>query len=148
MKNRQFVLRFRRLLLAALAGLLGISASSCAKYGSPYAEYGCPEADFDISGHVTDREGNPIEGIEVKHIYRSDTTDADGYYHIPKHGEFPYAEVPIDFRDADGDEHGAYRDTTVTVKVNYSEYRGGSGWYEGTLTKEVDVTLEEKADKR
>ena len=134
-------IKMRQLLITALAGLLGISASSCAKYGSP-------EADFDISGHVTDKEGNPIEGIEVKHIYRSDTTDADGYYHIPKHGEFPSAEVPIDFRDADGDEHGAYSDTTVIVKVNHSEYRGGDdNWYEGTLTKEVNVTLEEKTDK-
>lgn len=133
-------IKMRQLLITALAGLLGISASSCAKYGSP-------EADFDISGHVTDKEGNPIEGIEVKHIYRSDTTDADGYYHIPKHRDFPDAEVPIDFRDADGDEHGAYRDTTVIVKVKHSEYRGSNDWYEGTLTKEVNVTLEEKTDK-
>ena len=148
MKNRQFVLRFRRLLLAALAGLLGVNVTSCAKYGSLEAEYGCPEADFDISGHVTDREGNPIEGIEVKHLYRADTTDADGNYHITNYSGFPDRELHINFIDADGDEHGAYRDTTVTVKVNYSEYRGGSGWYEGTLTKELDVTLEEKADKR
>ena len=136
-------IKMRQLLITALAGLLGVN------YGcdSIAADYGCPEADFDISGHVTDKEGNPIEGIEVKHIYRSDTTDADGYYHIPKHGDFPDAEVPIDFRDADGDEHGAYRDTTMIVKVKHSEYRGSNDWYEGTLTKEVNVTLEEKTDK-
>lgn len=141
-------IKIRKLLIAALAGLLGINATSCAKYGTIYADYGCPEADFDISGHVTDKGGNPIEGIEVKHYDCSDTTDAYGYYHIPKHREFPDAEVPIDFRDADGDEHGAYSDTTVIVKVNHSEYRGGDdNWYEGTLTKEVNMTLEPKTDK-
>lgn len=67
-------IQMRRLLLTTIAGLLGISTASCAKYGTLEAEYGCPEADFDLSGYVTDRGGNPIEGIEVKHTYRTDTT--------------------------------------------------------------------------
>lgn len=141
-------IQMRRLLLTTIAGLLGISTASCAKYGTLEAEYGCPEADFDLSGYVTDRGGNPIEGIEVKHTYRTDTTDEAGYYHIPKHVEFPDRELHISFRDVDGEEHGAYRDTTVTVKVDHNEYRGGNdNWYEGTLTKEVNMTLEPKTDK-
>lgn len=135
-------LKVRQLMIAAMAGLLGVN------YGCTTCEYGCPEADFDISGHVTDKAGNPIEGIEVEHLYRADTTDADGYYHMPKYSGFPEREIHISFTDADGDEHGAYRDTVVTVMVDRDEYRGGDGnWYEGTLTKVVDVTLEPKDDK-
>ena len=133
----------RRLLLAAMAGLLGAN-TSCAKYG-------CPEADYDISGHIANKDGKPIEGIEVRDYYSclADTTDADGYYHILKHRHSYVTVLPVDFRDVDGEEHGAYRDTTMSVKFDGRDFRGGRGkWYEGTLTKEVDMTLEPKTEKQ
>ena len=141
-------IKMRRLLLAAMAGVLGVNYG-CDSYEFQ-AEYGCPSADFDISGQVTDKNGNPVEGIEVnpRRYNLLDTTDADGYYHLPKHNAFPDQQISIAFRDVDSNEHGAYRDTTVVVPVEHNEYRGGDGhWYEGTLTKEVNVTLEPKNEK-
>lgn len=140
-------IKMRQLLLAAMAGVLGVN------YGcGPFqAEYGCPSADFDISGRVTDKNGTPVEGIEVKHDQSNnivDTTNADGFYHLPKYNDFPNQDISMAFRDVDSNEHGAYRDTTVVVPVEHNEYRGGDGhWYEGTLTKEVNVTLDPKNEK-
>lgn len=133
-------IKLRRLLFTTMAGLLGVN---CGCDNSLPAAYGCPETQFDISGHVSDKEGNPIEGIVVDHYaWTNDTTDADGYYHIPEHDGSPDPEVFINFKDVDGDEHGAYRDTTVILTLDEDDYMGG------TLTREVDVTLEPKTEKR
>lgn len=140
-------LKLKSWLLAALAGLLGISFSSCEKYG-------CPEADYHVKGTVTNEQGQPIAGVGVcqNNWYDdrsySDTTDADGHYSVDCKYAMPGEPLSLGFYDIDGVENGSYNDTIVTINTENVPLHGGHGeWYEGEATITKNVTLTEKANK-
>lgn len=133
------ILRLQNLLIAGVGSLIGINFG-CERFIQ--VEYGCPTADFYLKGKVQDPSGNPVEGIEVMHSYASDTTGSDGRYELPPHSDFPMGTLHLDIRDVDGEEHGSFRDTIIEVPINSSDFQGGDGnWYEGKLTKTIDVTV-------
>ena len=74
----------------------------------------------------------------------SDTTDAQGLF------ECHVKDVPTDrqrviVRDIDGDKNGRYQDQMVEVEFKEESQSGErKGWYMGSRTKDVDITVSEK----
>ena len=62
MKKRMF--RISNALLSGVLTLLGFSAAGC--HEDTFDEYGSPHAKYRVVGTVTDENGQPIEGIQVK----------------------------------------------------------------------------------
>ena len=133
-------LKLKHWLLVSLAGMLGINVTSCVM------EYGCPMADYNIKGKVTDPNGNPVSGIKVDMIgFSSTTTSDDGSYNMNTRVEpyYPAETVDIAFVDIDSTENGLFKNDTVPVVFQYSEFTGGNGrWYEGSITKTLNVSLQ------
>lgn len=135
-------LRFKNWLIAAAAGLLGVNFG-CSKI-FPGDMYGTPETTFRLMGTVSDRDGNPIEGIDVQMVGSHAVTDADGSYEVSARTD-SYHRVDVAFRDVDGEANGSYADTTVTVDYSQVPAHGGDGdYYEGEKTTSLDVTLSDK----
>lgn len=134
-------LKLKNWLLVSLAGLLGINLS-CEEMRVD--EYGCPSANFNVKGKVTDPQGNPISGIQVKMDYNFDTTDGVGIYSVNSGGipgQTTHFEVV--FTDIDSTENGLYEAKTEDVYFDHSELTGGDGhWFEGSATKTLNVTLQ------
>lgn len=135
-------LKLRSWLLAALAGVMGISFSNCEKYG-------CPEADYHVKGTVTNEKGQPIAGIAVG--YSQDTTGPDGRYAVDFNDAAPGEPLSIKFKDIDGSENGSYSDTVVVVPTENVQLANAPGshseWYEGEATITRNVILKEKINK-
>ena len=133
-------LKLKNWLLVSMATLLGLN-TACDL--STTEEYGCPYADFHVKGKVTDPNGVPIPGIQVSMDYDFDTTDAEGQYAVQS-GRIPGNETVFDvvFSDVDGAENGLFKNDTVPVTFQQSELTGGDGWYEGSATQTLNVTLQ------
>lgn len=132
-------LKVKHFFWAALAGLFGINTGCI-----PCCMYGVPEADYDIHGKVTAPNGDPIPGIEVNmNGGLNDTTDETGNYELSGLWECLSQSLEFEFKDIDSTENGWYRDTIVRMEVDNDEYVGSDGnWYEGKLTKEINMTLQ------
>lgn len=143
--------RIRKRLSFLLLALLGFS-TACEKLKNeekPYAMYGTPRADFRARGKVTDNEGNPIRGIQVRNEAYSDKgilTAEDGSYDIS--GSMFTSQVQLTFTDIDGPANGGeFAAREVDVKFTEADRtgKGDGSWYTGSFAREeVDVTLEEK----
>lgn len=135
----------KRLSLLALA-LLGF-ATSCDK--KPVDMYGTPRADFRARGKVSDNEGRPIRGIQVRseaYEGREILTSEDGSYDIS--GSMFPNRMRLTFTDIDGpDNGGEFLERAVDVKFTQDDRtgKGDGSWYSGSFAREgIDVTLEEK----
>ncbi|MCR4660361.1 MAG: radical SAM-associated putative lipoprotein [Bacteroidales bacterium] len=138
-------LKLKRWLIMGAAGLLGINLGCDGNgYSDIVCEYGVPEAEFEVKGRVTNRNGEPIRGIVATMAETTDTTDADGRYDLTS-TVFARADVDVEFKDVDGPENGQYADTTINVSFTDAEYEGASGnWYMGHASRTVDVELREQ----
>ena len=150
----------------ALAGLMSfLGFSSCDIIGLSPAEYGTPHADFVISGKVTDMEGATLTGINVaaaneEHCYVSNS-DFNQNHVIPEgyrrtistneKGEFVYSysgwsadtvKLKMMFDDK---RNNTYESDSATVVFLKSELKGGKGWNEGKVEKNINVRLKRKA---
>ncbi len=146
-------LKLKNWLLVSLGGLLGFNLASCDDFPYGTEEYGCPMGVYHVKGTVTDVDGNPIEGIEVVQAYDSagvryvmtehlGTAGPDGRYDVNIYG-MPNYESAIGFRDIDGEQHGRYRDTIISVSAPRSAFYGGNGnWDEGTAEITQDIVLQ------
>ncbi|MDR0873418.1 MAG: radical SAM-associated putative lipoprotein [Prevotellaceae bacterium] len=141
-KVNHSVLKCFNVILVALLGLFGFS--NCGH--KERVEYGTSELPFAIKGKVTSKaDGTPIQGIRVKRNplymiaeYGAPTpdfsdkspvyTDKNGNYIAPISDTIP--EYAVVFEDIDGEQNGAFNDTTIIVKFNTGE--------------NVDVTLSKK----
>lgn len=133
-------------LFALLLGLVGVGTSGCWQV----CMYGSPCAEWEVKGKVVDEAGAPISGLQVvlgnrtngDFYYSLDTlqTNAEGIYQIASGGA-PISNLQVDVHDIDGDQHGAFRDTTVVVRdLQYDE--GDGAWYIGRVAIDVpDITL-------
>ena len=143
-------------ILSVLLAVLGFSACQQAdEYGPPYvvAEYGCPYAQVKVSGKVVDKDSKkPISGIGVilddeDNYYRNDTvfTDDSGVFNfnIGTIGAEPKT-LNIVFQDMDGELNGEYISKEEIVKVETTDYNGGSGnWNDGEAVvdmKQIELT--------
>lgn len=135
----------KRLSLLALA-LLGF-ATACDK--KPVDMYGTPRADFRAQGKVSDNEGRPIRGIQVRseaYEGREILTSEDNSYDIS--GSMFPNRMQLTFTDIDGpDNGGEFLERAVDVKFTQDDRtgKGDGSWYSGSFAREgIDVTLEEK----
>lgn len=142
----------------ALAGLLSLLGfASCGdNIGETPAMYGVPWAGYAIKGTVTDKAtGEPIKDIEVKvefpdslKIYRPTLPDLKA--RTNEKGEFEIQDTPapawVITTDVDGEKNGSFAADTLSVDgYNDAEHiGGGGGWFQGHLTKTVDVKLTQK----
>lgn len=126
-------------------------------YGpGPVEEYGAPYADFEIKGKVTDTGENVIKDIRVtvkpyedaEYDMGTAATDADGGYVIEKSYWYGTEKLIVTAEDTDGPENGGeFQSQTKEEKITAEDYKGGSGWYDGKVTKTVDFTLEPKQEQ-
>ncbi len=133
--------------LAGLLSLLGFN-TSCDVNGS--TEYGTPYAEFEFKGKVTDASDNVVPNAKVviqnlfpnsKLYYPMDSiqTDANGAYDetvrtYPTDQTFRIVTNKTDY----------VADTTV-ITVKESELTGGrKDWYNGKVTKTVNIKLKKK----
>ena len=111
--------------------------------------YGTPYNNYKVKGKVTDKDGNPIKGIEVRsNAYRPKpeaATAADGTYELTGKGIFNTAQIT--FTDTDGPANGGdFATKTVDIEFTEAERTAkGEGWDQGSFAKSgVDATLDEK----
>lgn len=110
-----------RLFLSALS-LLGFSG--CSEGGGLFNEpdmYGTPLVDYRFKGEVTDAEGNPIKGIEVKISSAEDAvaTDDKGAFDATFNG-YANGSHYVAFTDIDGPANGG-EFATKQVEVNWED---------------------------
>jgi len=145
-----------------LGALLSVVGYGCSSDGDKPVMYGSPTADYQISGVVTDENGNPVEGIkvslnhvdvrdgEVKVGYekQSTKTDAEGRYTMDeKNVEGGIGTTGLQMQDVDGEEHGGTFKEKV-VLIDASEVKlvapGHGAWDMGTFAIKQDVSLEKE----
>ena len=145
-----------------LGALLSVVGYGCSSDGDEPVMYGSPTADYQISGVVTDENGNPVEGIktslkrldtrgeEVKVGYeiKSTKTDAEGRYTMDvKYLEGGIGTTGLQMQDVDGEEHGGTFKEKV-VLIDASEVKlvapGHGAWDMGTFAIKQDVSLEKE----
>ena len=149
--------RWYNSILTALLSLLGYSCSS--ENSLPVEMYGVPSADYQISGTVTNDNGQVVQGIKtsVKQIstYEGKTqascidsvmTDANGHYDVSVH-IFPMnKEIKLLVEDVDGDANGAYQNDTIDIDYNNAQKikDGEDVWNNGTFAIKQDIKLKKK----
>ena len=149
--------RWYNSILTALLSLLGYSCSS--ENSLPVEMYGVPSADYQISGTVTNDNGQVVQGIKtsVKQIstYEGKTqascidsvmTDANGHYDVSVH-VFPMnKEIKLLVEDVDGDSNGAYQNDTIDIDYNNAQKikEGDGTWDNGTFVIKQDIKLKKK----
>lgn len=131
-------------LLLAAASLLGF-ATACENKRT-VDMYGTPYIDYNVRGKVTDKEGNPIKGIEVgNQEVKPVTSGSDGSYELS--GREWSGQTTLTFTDVDGPENGGeFIEKKVAVEFTEADRtEKGEGWHMGTFTRsDVDATLEKK----
>ena len=129
--------------LSALLALLGFG--SCDKIGAD--EYGSPYLEYQVKGQVTDKEGNPIEGIRVTFETSPDTlyTDADGHFE----SEDGAGYGKIKFEDIDGPAHGSFLPDSAALETFERKQleQGDGNWYKGKFEINVQQELERDSSK-
>ena len=131
-------------LLSTLLALLGFGSCGIVEdeYGSPYTEY-------QVKGQVTDKEGNPIEGIRVTFETSSDTlyTDADGRFESKEiRNVAVYGKIK--FEDIDGPANGSFLPDSANLEdLEHKQIEGKDGWYNGKFEVNVQQELEREEDK-
>ena len=120
------------------------------------AEYGSPHADYKYMGTVTDKEGNPIEGIKVTLVGSSHkvsgpevavfTTNKDGKFESEYYNEMNTSIYKIDFTDTDGELNGGeFASTSIKTSEMEStqtkENDTHDKWYRGQFERKAEVKL-------
>jgi len=133
-----------------LISFLGIGSAvifNGCMYGSPVVEYGTPSAVFKVTGKVTSKAGEDIQGIKVV-VERGGVTRTDGFgIYKTDISDFPEdQEYKVQFMDDDGAQNGGEFVTLDTVvKFTDPKFEDGDGeWFSGFTSKELNVKLEKK----
>jgi len=160
----------------ALAGLLGLLGFSCyekyppLEYGPLIVEYGVPNASFIVKGTVTDKiTGNNIEGIQVT-VPRVDHCQSPSNGYIPDRRFFSETVRDTTYTDDKGiftieyngiqtndstniiiifediTKNPIYQTDSTKVTFFQSDLQGGSGWYQGGASKEINIKLDQKSE--
>ena len=140
--------RIKNRLSFLLLSLLGFAATSCKE---PLDMYGTPRADFRAQGKVTDKEGNPLRGIQVRseqYDSKEVLTADDGSYDIS--GSMFPSHITLSFTDIDGPENGGeFTEQHLDIKFTEADRTGKGGeWYSGSFARSgVDVRMQEKEEQ-
>ena len=125
-------------ILAAIVGLIGYG---CAGGGEVVCEYGCPYAELEVSGQVTNEQGEALKDIQVAVFPEwHDTlyTDSLGRFDKTYEYVFPKDQQFIIVHDT----AGVYASDTAIVDVTYSG--GDDKWYSGYGEAHADFQLKKK----
>ena len=142
-------------ILAGLLSLLGFS--SCNEQNEGGGEmYGVPHAEFSIKGKVVDSKGAPLSGIQI-HYATAHTGDGRTWHEqipekftsengaINNHFEsFPTKSLRVYATDIDGPVNGSFANDSIDIEISKTDYKGGKGWFSGTVEKDIILTLKEK----
>ena len=140
--------KFSQWLFSAIITLLGFTSTSCFTVA-----YGSPTSDYQAEGRITDQEGYPIKGIEVKAKFSdgetSDTpavySDEDGTFITDKYRD-RYI-VSLTATDIDGEKNGGEFETKeidlTKMKPDIQKSKKNE-WYSLNLYKDVEIKLTEK----
>lgn len=131
--------------IATLLAILGFT-TSCKDY-LIRTEYGTPSAKFIVNGKIESSVSNTaIENIRV--IMHGDTTftDGEGKYQVSDKYGFPRSQIyDIKFQDIDGSQNGEFENFDTVVEFKDPSFINGDGhWYQGEISKELNVTLNPK----
>ena len=122
-------------LILLLLGFLGVLYTSCTYM------YGAIEAEYEISGKVTDKTGKSIQEIRVinQNHAQSDTlyTDPDGKFHFQFWGNYPRLKV----EDIDGEANGG-EFLPQEIEVILDLVKKGWGNKPDKYAKKITVELE------
>lgn len=103
--------------------------------------YGVPLANYQFKGSVTDAEGNPIKGIEVKISSAEDvvSTDSEGAFKTD-FSSYADGSHSVTFTDIDGEENGGeFTSKQIDVKWTEAEESDGRDLFDlGTVTLEEE----------
>lgn len=127
----------KRKLLLFLLSALGF-ATACDDEKETVSMYAPPRIDFRIKGSVTNAEGKPLRGIEVRSLYDGSKTLTafGGAYELPGTG-FP-GEIYVRFTDIDGPEtYGQYSEQQFRLDFTEADRQE-----DGSYLRKMDVTLE------
>ena len=59
---------------------------------------------------------------------------------------FPFNKLKVAAEDIDGEENGAYKDTSINIELTQKDFKGGDkSWFNGKVEKEVTIQMEEKS---
>ncbi|MDH6359175.1 radical SAM-associated putative lipoprotein [Parabacteroides sp. PF5-9] len=143
-----------------LAGLLALLGFASCDAGENAAMYGVPWKGYGVQGKVVDKTTKKaLPGMEVKAVVPDSlsayypvawrdkwltTTDQNGNYLIEDTPDLEGYKLVVS--DKDGETNGWYDTDTLIVDDSYKTEHlgGGGGWFQGYLTKMVDIALEEK----
>ena len=132
--------------------------------------YGVPTMDFVLKGKVKDEKGNPVSGMQVILVNgtvditpesmqednpyvqdyiaeASDLTDGTGNFecHVK---DVPREVQRVIIRDVDGEANGKFESQMVEITFTEADQTGErKGWYMGTRTKDVDITVKKVSEK-
>lgn len=143
-------------LLNILMVLLGFGTSGCDIVG--VAMYGTPNVKFHLSARVVDKDGNPIQGIEVRAKeganFNHNTGISDYQGNIDAWGQvWPGSQYAVTFYDIDGEYNGGEFETLeldISDKVKQTQ-KGDGEWYQGAYKAElgdVTLTLKEQSEEQ
>lgn len=148
------LLRISDRCVTVLLGLLGFGLAACQDHE---VEYGSPYATYEIKGKVMNEAGDPVrdirvdyveiqkwEGREIRDTLLTVRTDAGGNFG-ESFGGFPMHGIHLFLTDTDGPANGSYVKDSLYVSWTNDDFRGGKGWYEGIVSKELPpLILKEK----
>ena len=145
-------------LIMSVISLLGFSACSVIGNQTEMCMYGTPTADYKAEGSVTDEDGNPVKGIEVKVAltdWKQETATANGgIVYSGKNGSFKTAEYDdeplfsLTVTDVDGAENGGEFESQVidlTKMKPVLDETNAKGWYRGVYVYNVQIQLTKKS---
>lgn len=147
--------------LSFVLTMLGISScdlESADEYGPMVLEYGSPYAEYEVSGTITDEEGNPVqnENVIVRQFspsYEDETgvhqqvlsdtvkSNAEGKYHYQRH-DYPYF-MQQKIRIVADDPTGVYENDSVDVLPEKVQ-EGEGTWNNGKYAANHDFKLKKK----
>ena len=148
--------RVGALLSIGSAAFLGLFHTSCDRTGGG-GKYG-PYVNYDVTAKVQTPEGNPIEGLEVTLLKRSENSEGDfvpwskigrtnangiAYVHDGLSG-FGGAMLYVRAVDVDGVKNGRWEtkvDSVAITPADIHKDKSKGRWYEGTIKKEVTLTM-------
>ncbi len=148
-------IKTKGIFIAFLMSLFGIASCEDDGGDTPLM-YGTPNADYKISGKVTNADGVGIKGIEVttnelRELSSSSTEAAtattldDGSYTLEINGSSSLTKFTVNFEDVDGEENGEYANTSKNVTLGSDDFKEGDGdWFIGKVEVTVDTSLTEK----
>lgn len=143
-----------------LMALLGFGAQGCDKLenafgGEEVCMYGTPIVEFHLSARVVDKDGNPIQGIEVRPnsgipcLNKTGFSDYLGVINAYYHDTGFAGDIhEVIFYDVDGVANGGeFAKLKLDISDKVTKIEEGDGWNQGSYKADIgDVVLTLKSE--